>query len=139
MVETAAELGADRVINHKEQDFVDAVLDATDNLGVDVVLDTVGGDLLERSIRVTKPFGRLAGIVSTNAGFKSAFIKNLTVHTVFLQRDRMKLKALRDLIEREQLRPVIDEVRPLTEVADAHRRLAEGGVSGKIVLDVSGS
>ncbi len=139
MVENAAELGADRVINYREADFVDAVLDATDNLGVDVVLDTVGGDLLERSIEVTKPFGRLTGIVSTDAGFKAGFLKNLTVHTIFLQRDRMKLQALCDLIEREQLHPVIDEVLPLTEVADAHRRLAEGGVKGKIVLDVSGS
>jgi NADPH:quinone reductase-like Zn-dependent oxidoreductase len=132
-------LGADRVINYKDENFADAVLEETDNLGVDVVFDTVGGGLLGRSIEVTKPFGRLTGIVSTDTGFKSGFIKNLTVHTIFLQRDRMKLKALRDLIEREQLRPVIDDVVPLPEVAEAHRRLAAGGVKGKLVLDVVGA
>jgi NADPH:quinone reductase-like Zn-dependent oxidoreductase len=112
------------------------VQDATDNFGVDVVLDTVGGDLLTRSIEVTKPFGRMVGIVSTDTSFSAAFPKNITVYPLFLQRDQYKLKALRDLIEREQLKPVVDIVLPLHKVADAHRRLAAGGVKGKLVLNV---
>ena len=47
-----------------------------------------------------------------------------------------KLAALGDLIEREELRPVIDSVLPLSRAAEAHRRLEEGGVRGKIVLRV---
>jgi len=137
MVETAEALGAERAINYKSEDFVDVVNEATDNFGVDVVLDTVGGDLLTRSIEVTKPFGRMVGIVSTDTGVSAAFPKNITVHPLFLQRDQYKLKALRDLVERHQLQPVIDTVMPLDEVAKAHQRLAEGGVKGKLVLNVT--
>ena len=138
MVETAEALGADRAINYKSEDFVDVVNEATDNFGVEVVLDTVGGDLLTRSLAVTKPFGRIVGIVSTDAGVSAAFPKNITVHPLFLQRDQYKLKALRDLIERGQLKPVIDTVMPLDDVAEAHRRLEAGGVKGKLVLNVAG-
>lgn len=138
MVETAKALGADRAINYKSEDFVEIVKEETDNFGVDVVLDTVGDDLLTRSIEITKPFGRMVGIVSTNTGLSAAFPKNITVHPMFLERDQYKIKALRDLIERGQLKPVIDSVMPLEEVADAHRRLAEGGVKGKLVLKVEG-
>ena len=136
MVEPAQNLGADLALNYKSDDFVPAVLEATDNFGVDVVFDTVGGDLLTRSIEVTKPFGRMVGIVSTDTGFRDAFAENIDVYPLFLQRDRYKLDALRNLVERGQLRPVIDSVMPLTAVAEAHRRLEKGGVKGKIVLKI---
>ncbi|MGC9468662.1 MAG: zinc-binding dehydrogenase [Anaerolineae bacterium] len=138
MVEEAQLLGADRAINYKTEDFVEVVKDETDGFGVDVVFDTVGGDTLTRSIAVTKPLGRMAGIVSTNTGFRSAFIKNIDVYPTWLQRDRFKLDALRVLAERGQLRAVIDTVMPLNHVADAHRKLEAGGVKGKIVLSVTG-
>jgi NADPH:quinone reductase-like Zn-dependent oxidoreductase len=137
MVDLAEELGADRAINYKTEDFVEVVKKETDGMGVDVVIDTVGGDLMTRSIEITKPLGRIAGIVSSDTGFQSAFIKNIDIYPTFLQRDRFKLDALSDLIERGRLRPVIDAVLPLTEVAEAHRRLEKGGVKGKIVLNVS--
>jgi len=60
----------------------------------------------------------------------------LTVHYMFLERARYKLKALKKIIEHEQLKPVIDSLLPLDQVAQAHRRLAQGGVKGKIVLEV---
>jgi NADPH:quinone reductase-like Zn-dependent oxidoreductase len=137
MVDLAEDLGADRAIDYKSEDFVEIVQEETDGLGVDVVFDTIGGDAMTRSIEVTKPLGRIAGIVSTDTGFRRAFIKNINVYPTWLQRDRFKLDALRDLVERGQLRPVIDSVVPLIEVAEAHRRLEKGGVKGKIVLSVS--
>ncbi|MFP4394184.1 MAG: zinc-binding dehydrogenase [Anaerolineales bacterium] len=137
MIAPAQELGADLTIHYKKSDdFIPAVLEATDNFGVDVVFDTVGSDLLTRSIEVTKPFGRMVGIVSTDTGFRAAFAKNIDVYPLFLQRDRYKLDALRNLVERGQLKPVIDSVMPLTDVAEAHRRLEKGGVKGKIVLKI---
>jgi NADPH2:quinone reductase len=54
-----------------------------------------------------------------------------------LQRERSRLVTLGELIERGQLRPVIDSVMPLSDVAKAHRRLEAGGVKGKIVLKVA--
>lgn len=137
MVDLAKELGAARAINYKSEEFVTAVQDETNNQGVDVVLDTVGGDLLTRSLEVTRPFGIMVGIVGTDTGMQAAFRKNITVHYLFLIRARYKLDDLRSLIERNQLKPVIDSVLPLTEVAEAHRRLKQGGVKGKIVLKVA--
>jgi len=61
----------------------------------------------------------------------------VTVHKLLLQRVCYKLLALCRLVEREQLRPVIDSVLPLQGVAEAHRRLEEGGVKLKIVLEVA--
>jgi NADPH:quinone reductase-like Zn-dependent oxidoreductase len=137
MVGLAEQLGADRAINYKSEDFVEVVKAETDGFGVDVVFDTVGGDVLTRSIEITKPFGRMVGIVSSDTGFRDAFVKNITVYPTFLERARYKLDALRDLIERGQLKPVVDSVMPLEEVAEAHRRLEAGGVKGKLVLEVT--
>lgn len=143
MRDDAQLLGADRAIAYQTTDlagpeFAAAIMDATDGFGVDVVLDTVGADTLTHSIAVTKPLGRMVGIVSTNASLARAFIKNIDVYPTFLQRDRYKLDALRVLVERGQLKPVIDTVLPLTKVAQAHRQLAAGNVKGKIVLTTQG-
>lgn len=139
MMEPARALGADVAIDYQSLDFVEIVNEVTDGFGVDVVVDTVGGDTIAKSIEVTKPLGRIAGIVSSQADLRSAYIKNIDVYPTFLQRTRYKLDALRDLVERGRLMPVIDSVMPLEEVAEAHRRLQAGGVKGKIVLDVANS
>jgi len=136
MVETARELGADVAIDYTSEDFV-AVIDEVLKGGVDLVLDTVGGDVLDRSIEVTKDFGMLVGIVSTAVDLRKAGAKNLLIQKMFLQRARYKLMALHALVERGQLRPVIADLMPLDQVAEAHRRLEEGGVKGKIVLQVA--
>lgn len=136
MIDLAKGLGADVAIDYESEDFVDVVQEETSGAGVDLVLDTVGGDTLERSIEVMRDFGTMVGIVSTAVDLSAAYIKNLTVQTMFLQRARYKLVALHTLVERGQLEPVIDSVMPLSEVAEAHRRLEEGGVRGKIALRV---
>jgi NADPH2:quinone reductase len=137
MVGLAEKLGAYRAISYKSEDFSEIIESETGGAGVDLVFDTVGGDYLSKSISVTAPFGRMVGIVSDSQGSMSAaFRKNITVHYMFLERARYKLKALKKLIEREQLNPVVDSVLPLAQVAQAHRRLAQGGVKGKIVLEV---
>jgi NADPH2:quinone reductase len=136
MLDPAQELGADRVFDYKTEDWSQLVLEETQGAGVDVVLDTVGGDILAQSIKVVKPFGRMVGIVRTDAGLRAAFPKNITVHPVLLQRAGYKLDALRALIEWNRLRPVIDSVLSLDDVAMAHQRLEAGGVAGKIVLNV---
>jgi NADPH:quinone reductase-like Zn-dependent oxidoreductase len=136
MVDLAEELGADLAIDYVSQDFTEAVESVAPE-GVDLVLDTVGGDALDRSIGVTKEFGMLVSIVGTEVDLRKAGSKNLILQKLFLQRARYKLLALYTLVERRQLRPVIDSVMELGEVAEAHRRLEEGGVTGKIVLEVA--
>ncbi len=136
-LEFVRELGADRAIDYRTEDYVEVVRRETDGLGVDVVLDTVGGDTLSRSIAVARPGGRLVSIVSTLGSLDAAYRKNLTVHFLFLERGHERLDALRALVERGRLRPAIDSVLPLAEVARAHERLERGGVRGKIVLRVA--
>ncbi|MGA7954281.1 MAG: zinc-dependent alcohol dehydrogenase family protein [Gloeobacterales cyanobacterium] len=130
-------LGADVVIDYRAEDFVKAVLRETEDQGVDIVYDTVGGDTLARSIEITRPYGRLVSIVDTTGDLNGAYIKNLTLYFLFLERASYKMEALRNLIEQEQLHPVIDSVLPLNQAAKAHQQLERGGVKGKIVLEVS--
>ena len=64
-----------------------------------------------------------------------AWGKNLTIHFVLSPQYRAKLEALTKLIERHQLRPVIDSVLSWDQVVLAHQRLEQGGTRGKIVLN----
>jgi NADPH:quinone reductase-like Zn-dependent oxidoreductase len=137
MVDLVKELGADYAINYKSQDFVEVVQHETGGMGVDVVFDTVGGEALATSISVTKAHGRMVSIVNTTGDLFTAHPKNITLHFLFLERARYKLDSLRVLIEHGQLKPVIDSVMPLSEVAKAHDRIEQGGLQGKIVLEVS--
>jgi len=136
MVDQVKEYGAEP-INYKEEDFVDQVNELTDGNGVDLVVDTVGGDTLSKCIPLTKRHGRMVSIVGTNTGFQGAGPRNITVHFLFLDRERVRLEQIGDLIKRGQVKPLIDSVMDLSEVADAHRKLEKGGVKGKIVLKVS--
>lgn len=132
----ARKLGADRVIDYKTENFVEIVQKETRGAGVDVAFDTVGNDILAKSVNAVKPGGRIVGIANTTGDLNGAFYKNITVHFLFLQRARYKLDYLRNLIERDEVKPVVDAVLPLDQVAEAHKRLEHGGVKGKIVLDV---
>ena len=130
-------LGADLTIDYRAERFEDAVLRATSGRGADLVYDAVGGDTLARSVQVTRPRGRLTSIVDTSGDLNTAYLRNLTVSFLFMERAGYKMEALKTLVERGQLKPVIDSVMPLERVAEAHRRLEAGGVRGKIVLEIS--
>jgi NADPH2:quinone reductase len=129
--------GVDVAIDYRAEDFVTAVLRETGGEGVDGVYDTVGGNILACSIDVIKHYGRAVSCVKSTGDFSAANIRNITVYFGFMERARSKLDAIRILVERHQLKPVIDSVLPLSEVAAGHRRLEAGGVRGKIVLQVA--
>ena len=134
--ELVKQLGADRIIDYRAENFVDVILKETADNGVDVVFDTVGGETLSESVKATRSSGRIVSIVSSDVNIDTAKKKNITVDYMFMQRGRSKLDALRALIERGKIMPVIDSVMPLKDVAIAHQRLEKGGVRGKIVLKV---
>ena len=136
-VEFVEKLGADRVIDYTRQDYVEAV---NADGGVDLVLDTIGGDAVSRAGEVLRPSGRLVSIVDipTPQSLLPYWEKNLAAHFVFVPSERSILDALRVLLERGQIRPIVDSVLPLSRVAEAHERLERGGVRGKIVLDPDG-
>ncbi len=135
--ETLTSLGADVAIDYSSQDFVDVALEDTAEAGADAVLDAVGGDTVMNSIAATRPFGRLATILGAQGDLTPMYQKNQTLHGVLLHRERARLDALTVLIERGQIRPLVDEVLPLNEVGKAHEQLDSGHGRGKIVLRVA--
>jgi NADPH:quinone reductase-like Zn-dependent oxidoreductase len=131
------ELGADVAIDYREEDFVEVVKRETNGEGVDVVFDCVGGDTLEKSLDVTCFRSRLVTIVDSTGDLNRAKANNVSVYYVFMQRSSETMNSLKKMIERGQIKPVIDSVMKLEEAAEAHKRLEKGGgIKGKIVLSV---
>ncbi|NKY57297.1 zinc-binding dehydrogenase [Nocardia flavorosea] len=140
--EFVTELGADTAIDFSTGDYVPQVREMG---GVDVVLDTVGGDTLSRSPEVLADRGRVVSIVdiSEPQNLLAAWGVNAAYHFVFVSPGRAKLEALGRLVDQGKLRPVIGAVLPLADVAQAHT-LLEGGTTsdgrrrprGKIAIAV---
>jgi NADPH:quinone reductase len=129
-------LGADEVIDYRQEKFEEAVHRLTDGVGADAAYDTVGGDTLPRSIQCVRPYGKLATIVNVDGSIDGMQIRNQTLYFGFLERTRDKIQALAKLAGRGQVRPVIDSVLSLENVADAHRKIEKGGMKGKIVITI---
>ena len=150
--DAARELGADLAINYKTQDFVEEVKSFTHGKGVDVLLDMVSGDYVARNIECLAEEGRhvtIAVLGGTKATINMATVmrKRLTLTGSTLRARSNEFKALLadeihqhawPLFEDGTIAPVMDEVFPLSQAADAHRRMEEGEHIGKIVLEVSG-
>lgn len=144
-------LGADRAVNYRNEDFVEAVNDATGGKGVNLTLDMVGGDYIERNYEAAAIDGRIVQIAflngpRANTDISKLMVKRLT-HTGSTLRARpvdfkagiareLELKVWPLLVERRVV-PVIDMVYPMHEAWRAHERMEDGQNIGKIVLDVS--
>ena len=135
--DTLKELGADVAIDYSSKDVFEVALDDTGGGGVDAVFDTVGGDLIAKSVQATRPFGRLASIISFQGDLTPAYRLNQTIYGVLTTRERGRLDEIARLVERGQMRPLVDEVVPLNEDATAHERLESGHGRGKVVLHVA--
>ena len=141
-------LGAEQAINYRTEDFVAAVARATDGRGVDLILDIVGGDYLNRNLEALAMDGRLVqiGLMGGEPGpidFRRLLGRRLTVTGSTLRPRTVSEKgaiaeALRrevwPLLDQGQVRPVIDRTFPLNEASEAHRRLESSQHIGKIVL-----
>ena len=141
-------LGADLAINYRNEDFVAAAKAATADKGVDVILDMVGGDYIERNYDVAAVEGRILQIAflrghSAKVDFRPMLAKRLH-HTGSGLRPRSvadkgrMARAIEDkvwpLVAAGRVRPVIDSTFPLAQAAAAHARLESGQHIGKIVL-----
>ncbi|WP_293722926.1 NAD(P)H-quinone oxidoreductase [Stappia sp.] len=146
--QAARALGADHVIDYNRQDFVSEILEITDKRGVDVILDMVGGDYVERNWKVAAVEGRICQIatlngVSEQVNFSRLMVKRLT-HTgsTLRPRDTAFKAAIAEklaqkvwpLIEAGTIAPVMDSTFPLADAAKAHARMESSGHIGKIVL-----
>jgi len=133
-------LGAEHVILYRETDFADAVRDLTEKRGVDVILDHVGADTWEGNVRSLTRGGRLVVCGSTSghlvtANLRFLFFKNLAFLGSTMGSRSELLRVLR-LVERGVLRPVVDRILPLDEVARAHELLESRRALGKLVLQI---
>jgi NADPH2:quinone reductase len=133
------QLGADVAIDYTKRDPVEAALTDTDGVGVDATFDLVGGDVFLSAIPATRSFGRIATILGPRGDLSPLYLKNQTLHGIFLTRERARLEALARLVDQGRLKPLVAEVRPfnLESVREGHRRLDSGHGLGKFVLDVS--
>ncbi|MGB9992288.1 zinc-dependent alcohol dehydrogenase family protein [Pseudoduganella rhizocola] len=138
--EFARSMGADVVIDYEQEDYVAAVMRETGGCGVDVVLDTIGGDTLSRTPDALAQLGRLVSIVdiAQPQNLIQAWGKNASYHFVFTRQNRGKLDELRELADRGQLRPHIGATYALADIAAAHARLEsrDNGLRGKVAIAV---
>jgi len=141
-------LGATRAINYREEDFLSVVKAETDGRGVDVILDMVGGDYVQRNLNALSFGGRLINIAyqkgaRVEVDFRIVQARHLTMTATTLrgrsdqEKGRIRDALLREvwpLIEAGRIKPVIDSTFLLAEADKAHSRMRAGGHIGKILL-----
>ncbi|MGC0383836.1 NAD(P)H-quinone oxidoreductase [Streptomyces sp. SAI-129] len=150
-LERCAELGADVLVNYREQDFVAEVKDATGGAGADVILDNMGAKYLDRNVQALAVNGRLA-IIGMQGGRKG----ELDIGTLLAKRAAVTATSLRarpleekaaivaavrehvwPLLAGGHVRPVVDREMPMSEAAEGHRLVEESGHIGKVLLVAS--
>ena len=147
------QLGADRAINYRSEDFVEVVKALTNDRSVDVILDMVGGGYLPRELSALADGGRVV-IIAMLGGTKAEvnlgeiLRRRLTVTGSTLRARSVEFKAqiaaelkarVWPLLEEKRVKPVIYRVFPAARAADAHTLMESSEHIGKIVLDWSGA
>lgn len=145
---SCAELGADILIDYREQDFVEELSKATDGAGADVILDIVGAKYLDRNVNALAVNGRLA-IIGLQGGVKGdlnlgALLNKRAAITATSLRGRPLAEkaaivaAVREhvwpLIGSGVVRPIVDRTLPMSDAAEAHRVLESSTHIGKVLL-----
>jgi NADPH:quinone reductase-like Zn-dependent oxidoreductase len=128
------ELGADEAVDYREVRFEEAVEP------VDLVVDLVGGDHAWRSLEVVREGGLLVAVPSgaDAALIEEARNRGRRATGILVEPDGAALEQIAGLVGSDRLRVHVNEVLPLAEAAEAHRRGEAGRTQGKIVLDVRG-
>ncbi len=147
-LDRCAALGAEVLINYRDQDFVEVMKDATGGRGANVILDNMGASYLARNVGALARDGRLVTIgmqggTKAELDMSALLRKNASVHATSLRgRPESEKAAICAQVERTVwpwihagvVVPVIDRVLPMSEAAEAHELLADSAVTGKIVL-----
>lgn len=147
-LERCAELGADILINYREQNFAEELKRATDGHGADVILDIIGAKYLDQNIEALATNGRLAiiglmggvkGELNLNALLrKRGAITATTLRARPVEEKAAIVAAVREhvwpLVESGQVKAVVDRELPMSQAAEAHRVMESSSHVGKIVL-----
>ena len=143
-------LGA-TAINYRDQDFVAVIKEQTQGQGVNLILDMVGGEYIQRNFSAAAKDGRIVNIAflhgsKTQVDFMPLMLKRLTLtgSTLRAQSALAKTDIAKELkekvwplFENKTIEPVIDSVFPFTQVAAAHTRMESSAHIGKIILDLT--
>lgn len=151
-VEACLKAGADVAINYRTQDFVDEALAATAQQGVNIILDMVGGDYMQRNLKALSVDGRLVQIAflqpsKTEVDWIGLMVKRLTFTGSTLRprsvADKAQMAAelkqnVWPMMEQGKCLPVIHQVFDLDQAAQAHALMESSTHIGKIMLKVAG-
>lgn len=152
-IDWVSRLGADEVVDYKKQEF-EKVLS-----GYDIVLGTIRGDAIEKSIQILKPGGKIVSLIGPLdtafarerhlnvflrfvLGLMSRKImrlskkRGLTYSFLFVRPDGSQLSQIAELMDAQRIKPVIDNVFPFAETGDAFAYLARGHAKGKVVVKI---
>ncbi len=129
------ELGVDHPINYKEEQFEEIATE------LDAVMDTMGGDILYRSISCVKSGGKVICLPSSTKNDPKALelAKERGVELIWsmMEPNQKELQLFSTLLEENKLKVKVDKIFPLTEIVQAHKVMESHGVSGKIVIQIS--
>lgn len=139
-------LGAERAVNYREEDFVEALKEPTG--GMDVILDMVAGDYVQKNVSLLRPEGRLVHIAflgghKVELNLMPTMLKRLSVLGSTLRPQSIEAKAdiaralkerIWPLIGNGRIKPVVDSTFPLADAVKAHERIDGGAHIGKIIL-----
>jgi NADPH:quinone reductase len=143
-------LGADHAINYRNEDFVAAVKQATGGAGVNVILDMVGGDYVERNYDAAAVDGRIVQIAVLGGAKATVNVTRIMVKRLIHTGSTLRPRSNADkaamvaaieakvmpLFREGRIKPLIDSTFPLQKAADAHRRMESSEHIGKIVLSL---
>lgn len=144
------DLGAEVLINYNNEDFVEVVKYVTSGRGADVILDNMGAKYLQRNVDALAVDGRLV-VIGMQGGIKA----ELNLATLLSKRGEIHATSLRSrtveqkseicadvvdhvwpMIEIGRIRPIVDSIMPISDVAAAHQRMEDSNHVGKIILTV---
>jgi NADPH:quinone reductase-like Zn-dependent oxidoreductase len=139
----ARDLGADHVVNYREPDWVEQVIDLTGGRGVDVAQDLVGALTWADSLRTLARNGRMV-VCGSHSGKQF----DLRIPQIYHRQLSIlgangasynELRRVLELADQGLLRPVIDRVLPLDQIREGHRILEEHDHFGKVVMQITAS
>lgn len=147
-VEVCEALGASLCVNYREQDFVEVITAATEGRGIDVILDMVGGDYVDRNIQLAAVNGRIVNIAylqgsQVSANLMPVMLKRLVLTGSTLRAREAEFKAALvaevhagawPWLDDGRLQPVIHQVFSFAEASAAHRVMEASTHIGKLIL-----
>ncbi|HIJ54803.1 MAG TPA: zinc-binding dehydrogenase [Deltaproteobacteria bacterium] len=141
------DLGITHLINYREEDFAEKIMALTEGAGVDVVINTLSGDAIQKGIDILAPGGRyveiaMTGLKSSKRFDLSKMTENQSFHSLNLyklwlshpHRISSDLDAMARALAEGKIKPIVDKVFPLSEVRRAYRFMDERKNIGKIVV-----